>query len=633
LTGPSTTPSGSVTIPAGSDTGSYNTPSTVYYFATGTHTIGSGEYNQIIPGNNDTYEGAPGAILSGQQKNDYAFTGSATGVTVEYLTITDFGVYTSDTSDSQAGVVNHDTATGWTIEHNTITQNGGAGAMIGDNGVAEYNCFSENGQYGFQTYQPLPGTTNVTIDYNEFYNNDEGGYDLHTGCGCAAASGKFWTTAGATFANNYVHTDSETDATFTGDPCVWADTGNSGLSITGNYLSGCNAEGIDVEASYFNTVAYNTIINSGGGYVANSNIAGFPSAAVYVSESGYDTRAPAETGGAATITGNVFTNDAGGVILWENSNRFCGDGFDGICTSVDSAATMSTCPTSSTKASSETLYYDCRWRTQNVQVTNNVESLTVASVPNCNQSTNDCGFNGVFSEYASYTPYLTAASPNTCDNQGTISACKVAVPNSPWAIPQLITADQGNVFSNNTYCGPWEFMGGDQGNAITFANWQKGSTDTSDGSGLIVPAQDAGSTSATSCSGGGTTTTTTQPTTTTTTQPTTTTTQPTNYTGPVVDLVENGVGSSSVTLGSFTTAGPNELLTVAVSGRGQTGQAFAVADASGLTFTEIKGSQNGNEYAQVFEAEATQQLVSDTVTCAASRSNSDLRCQLTIVKQ
>ena len=394
--------------------------------------------------------------------------------------------------------MNEDSATGWTIEHNTITENGGAAAMLGTNNVFEDNCVSDNGQYGFQTYS-ANGSKNVKVDQNEFYDNDEGGYDLKTGCGCGATAGKFWATEGFSFEDNYVHTDSETNKTFLGDPCVWADTDNSGGVITGNYLAGCDAEGIIVEASYFNTIADNTIIDSGGGYVANSNIGGFPLGAIYISESGYDSRAPDESGGAATITGNVLTDDSGGVILWENSNRFCGDGSDGVCTLVDPAATMRTCPTASTKASSEQLYYDCRWRTQDVKVTDNTESLDVADVPNCDQSSNDCGYNGVFSEYASYSPYLVAASPDTCENQGKVSSCAEAVPKDPWAIPTLITADQHNTFADNTYCGPWLFMTGGQGNKISFAKWQSGSTDKSDGSGIVSPPQDAGSTLASSC--------------------------------------------------------------------------------------------------------------------------------------
>ena len=58
--------------------------------------------------------GAPGAILSGQGVNDAAFEQTATGVTIEYLTIENF----VPGADSIA--VNHDTGPNWTIKYNTI---------------------------------------------------------------------------------------------------------------------------------------------------------------------------------------------------------------------------------------------------------------------------------------------------------------------------------------------------------------------------------------------------------------------------------------------------------------------------------------------------------------------------------
>jgi hypothetical protein len=44
------------------------------------------------------------------------------------------------------------------------------------------------------------------------------------------------------------------------------------------------------------------------------------------------------------IVGNTFTDNWGGVVLWENANRFCGDGYDDACTLVaPSTATMASC--------------------------------------------------------------------------------------------------------------------------------------------------------------------------------------------------------------------------------------------------------------------------------------------------
>ena len=63
--------------------------------------------------------GAPGAIISGQGINDYAFTQQAKDVTIEYLTIKDFG---KPGDNNNQGVVNHDAGSNWTIENNTISR-------------------------------------------------------------------------------------------------------------------------------------------------------------------------------------------------------------------------------------------------------------------------------------------------------------------------------------------------------------------------------------------------------------------------------------------------------------------------------------------------------------------------------
>ena len=82
--GPSSPPKGAVIIPAGDDSGTVLAhnwtirPDTTYWFAPGTHTLGTGQFNQIIPADGDTFIGAPGAILDGQELNHYAFTQQAT---------------------------------------------------------------------------------------------------------------------------------------------------------------------------------------------------------------------------------------------------------------------------------------------------------------------------------------------------------------------------------------------------------------------------------------------------------------------------------------------------------------------------------------------------------------------------
>jgi hypothetical protein len=98
LTGPSTAPAGAIIVPAGDNSAltpnyanaGFSVPNKTFYLATGTHTLGSSQFSQIVPGDGDTYIGAPGAIIDGQGVNNGAFEGTAAGVTIEYLTIQNF---------------------------------------------------------------------------------------------------------------------------------------------------------------------------------------------------------------------------------------------------------------------------------------------------------------------------------------------------------------------------------------------------------------------------------------------------------------------------------------------------------------------------------------------------------------
>ncbi|MGO9341387.1 MAG: hypothetical protein ACLP6E_02530, partial [Acidimicrobiales bacterium] len=118
LAGPSGPPAGAVTVPAGNNASvTLNKANTTYWFAPGTHTLGNGQYNQIIPSDGDTYIGGPGAVIDGQNLNDYAFTQQATDVTIEYLTIENFGQAGGNQNEF---VVNHDSGSGWTVKYNTI---------------------------------------------------------------------------------------------------------------------------------------------------------------------------------------------------------------------------------------------------------------------------------------------------------------------------------------------------------------------------------------------------------------------------------------------------------------------------------------------------------------------------------
>jgi hypothetical protein len=456
LTGPSSPPAGAVTLPAGNDsdlTASYElAPNTTYWFAPGTHTIGTGQYSQFQPDTGDTFLGAPGAILNGQGVDDSAFTTNpnvpATNVTLEYLTIENF------VSGEGQGLVNHNGESFWTVEHNTIgpdEQNGsnpgGAGLFLGSNNVAEFNCLIHNGEYGFSS---AGGSANITLAFNEISFNDAyGGYDRGASsieCGCSGG-GKFWDTTNVTIEGNYVHNN--------GNVGIWVDTDNSGYRVAGNYLSDNYAEGLIYEISYNGAILNNTFLRNTLG--AGPLLGGFPDAALYISESGFDARASNPFHATSfLIQGNVFTDNWGGVVLWEEPNRFCSDGSDQYCTLVDpSVYTLASCAAHLSEKSPIDYYDNCRWKTQNVSVSDNLFEYTPGDIgPECTVALY-CGFNGLFSAYGN-PPY------------------------SGPAIPTNITFKQNNHFFNNSYLGPWNFEAWSQGNGynpVNFTVWRAAVTD------------------------------------------------------------------------------------------------------------------------------------------------------------
>jgi parallel beta-helix repeat protein len=456
LSGPASPPAGAVTIPAGDDVaaGFANSdslsPNTTYWFAPGDHTLESGEYNQLTPQSGDTFTGGPGAVLDGQGVNMSAFGGGATDVTIEYLTIEHFAL--SDNGGQMT--VNHDGGANWTIEDDTVENDGGAGVGLGSNDVVTDNCLTDNSEYGFSSFG---GSTNVTLTDNEISYNASatpGG----NGCGCAGG-GKFWDTTNAVVTGNYVHNN--------GDVGIWVDTDNAGFDISDNYISDNWNEGIQYEISYNALISDNTLVDNAWG--GGPTLSGFPDSAIYISESGGDSRIASNYSGSLDVTDNLLTDNWGGVVLWENANRFCGDGSDHLCTLVDpSVYTLSTCPTHLSESSPIDYSDNCRWKTQNVTVSDNTFSFDPADIAGCT-ATAECGFNGLFSNYGSTAPYTGPSVPNNISNK------------------------QSNHFADNTYSGPWQFEYFNQGDVATAAQWAAGLANVQ-GTGDGFGAQDPGST-------------------------------------------------------------------------------------------------------------------------------------------
>ena len=442
LSGPGTAPTGAIVVPAGNNSSvDLEQAGKTYWFAPGVHTLGTGQYSQIAPSDNSTYIGGPGAILDGQGVNNYAFTQHARNVTIKYLTIRNF------VAPMNEGTVNHDSGENWTMQYNTVINNGGAGIFVGAGNVASYNCLKDNSQYGFQAYGPNGGESNIVLDHNEIVGNNTGDWESRVdGCGCTGG-GKFWDVRNVRVTNNYVHDNKSVG--------LWADTNDNNFLFEGNWIENNHGQGIFWEISYNaairnNVIRHNLVVFGPERIRSGDN---FPDAAIYISESGGDARVPYDLVGSPTIdiSNNLIEDNYNGVALWENADRFCGSAANtstDYCTLVNpSVVTLSTC--NSTNISKAPYYSDCRWKTQNVKVHHNTFKMNRANFFNC--STTMCGRNAIFSNYGTYPSW----SPYKADT-----------------ISKAITYNQGNVFSNNTYVGTWNFTALDTGDLISPSTWR-----------------------------------------------------------------------------------------------------------------------------------------------------------------
>ena len=475
-------PSGAVIIPAGDDSNtppaqSYTVqPYTTYWFAPGVHILSGGEYAQFAAATGDTFVGAPGAILDGQDVNDFAISGSgtSTNVTVEDLTIEYY------TASGDEAVVGQDGTSGWTVEDSLIQDNPyGAGVEIPSNSTVTDNCLYNNGQYGYTDEGYPNGETNVTLTNNDVaHNNAAGYYDLPGStvqCGCSGG-GKFWDTINGTVTGNYIHNNLGIG--------VWVDTNNAGFNISGNYIADNWGEAIAYELSYNAQIENNTLIGNDWGDVQTNASPSFPSPTIYISNSGGDSRVASNYPGELLISGNNLSQNWGGIVLYQDANRICGFSADGTCTLVNpSVYTLSSCKANLNAASSPSQnpdYYDnCQWKTQNVTVTGNTVSLNPNTLPdvmssgaadtcasaNANGNTL-CGMMGLFSYYGSTAPFI-----------GTVQDTAMQT--------------QNDIFSDNTYTGPVGFVGFNQGNVVSWSQWSNGFTYSGGGT---FHAQDAGST-------------------------------------------------------------------------------------------------------------------------------------------
>ncbi|GAB7184195.1 right-handed parallel beta-helix repeat-containing protein [Kitasatospora sp. Ki12] len=427
-------------------------PHTTFWLAPGTHTLEPDRYAQVMTKEGDTYLGAPGAVLDGRKTNNYAFSGTAPDVTIRYLTVQGF------VAPHDEGVVNHDMADGWVIEHATIQGNSGAGLMAGARQQVRASCLRDNGQYGMNAYKTGDSIKGLLVEGNEITGNNTDDWERRQpGCGCTGGV-KFWAVDGADIRGNWVHDNRGTG--------LWADNDNNDFLIENNVLEANDGAALIYETSYNAVIRNNTVRRNnwveGRRHAADGD--DFPHAAVYLSEAGGEPRVPARTD-RIEIYRNTLEDNWSGITLWENADRFCNSPANtstGYCTLLVKDPGRCVKPAIDTPP----LYSDCRWKTQRVDIHDNRFALDT-SVVKC---TVDCGRMAVLSNYGTYpdwSPYMGKR------------------------VAEAITLKQDNRWHDNVYRGPWTFVADDPGRPLDSGQWQG-----------TPYRQDTGSTFATTKAGG-----------------------------------------------------------------------------------------------------------------------------------
>lgn len=454
--GPAAAPDGAVTVDPAVDRDVVdktraNIAGTTFWLAPGRHTVGTHKYGQIAPKDGNTYLGAPGAVLDGQRLNQYAFVGAADDVTIRHLTVQGF------VAPQDQGVVNHDSADGWVIEHSTVQNNAGAGLMAGAGQQVRRNCLRDNGQYGMNAYKPDDTIIGLIVDGNEIVGNNTDDWEAKApGCGCTGGI-KFWAVNGAEISRNWVHDNRGT--------ALWADTNNNDFVIEDNLIEDNDGSAIFYEASYNAIIRDNTVRRNNwtsGKEFANRDD-NFPVATIYLSEAGGEPRVPARTD-KIEIYGNVLTDNWSGITAWENSDRFCNSPANtssGDCTLLVPSVEQCSQPAIGT----EPLYSDCRWRTQRVDIHDNLFTLDPEAIGCSDEMCTRMAILSNFGTYPDWSPYQRSV------------------------IQEAITFSQHVRWYDNTYIGPWTFMPYDTSQLLAPTRWQaepyrqdEGSTFATEGS-------------------------------------------------------------------------------------------------------------------------------------------------------
>jgi hypothetical protein len=224
---------------------------TTYLVKAGTHQSNF----SVVPKSGDTFCGEPGAVLDGGRSLQTAFSGGATNVTLDSITVQNY-----NSAKQGAAIQPESHASGWLVRSVSSLHNAWAGLLVADGMRILGGHYNDNDQLGTggnaATGVLVDGldTDPITIDGPEMARN----HTLHASC-LWEAGGMKWDFGTATIRNAYVH-DNDCRG-------LWADMNAHGALIEHNLVEHNLAEGIFYEISQDAVIRDNQVYNNG--YVAN----------------------------------------------------------------------------------------------------------------------------------------------------------------------------------------------------------------------------------------------------------------------------------------------------------------------------------------------------------------------------
>jgi Right handed beta helix region/Glycosyl hydrolase family 26 len=222
---------------------------TTYVVKAGTHLRNF----SVQPKPGDTFCGEPGAILDGGRSLRSAFSGRATNVTLDSITVQQYA------TGRQGGAIHPDkAASGWVVRNVSAVRNYWAGLMAADTMKILGGRYSDNDQLGIggnaATGVVLDGLDGDpdTFDGPELARN----HTMHESCDWEAGGIK-WDVGRVTIRNAHVH-DNDCRG-------LWADINARGALIEHNLVEDNRDEGIFYEISQDAVIRHNHVYGNGLG--------------------------------------------------------------------------------------------------------------------------------------------------------------------------------------------------------------------------------------------------------------------------------------------------------------------------------------------------------------------------------